>query len=129
MENTRSFVLMAAAALLLAGGLVTAAEAQTRVRVQRVERRPVVIRRVYFYPRYYDPFYDPYFRVRNERRYLESRLNGDERELREHREKYRRDGILTPKEREELADDVRDVRESRARLQRYVRYDRRYRYY
>lgn len=125
------------AMIVLMAGMVISASAQRRVRsVQRVVHKPVIVRRVYwrspfyrryydpFYSRYYDPFYDPYFydpylRARRERAYLEDRVRGNERELRKHREKYGRDGVITAKERRELDDDIRDVQRSRARLREF----------
>ena len=40
---------------------------------------------------------------------------------RKNQEKYRADGIITAKERRELEDDIKDVRNSRARLNRFLR--------
>lgn len=95
-------------------------------------KRPVIVRRVYwgnpfYHRRYYDPFYDPYFhdpylRARRDRYYREEELRGNERELREHREKYGRDGVITAKEQRELDDDVRDVQKARAKVREHREY-------
>ncbi len=132
MRNVKRIGVFLVAIILLMAGMVISASAQRRVRsVQRVVHKPVIIRRVYwrnpFYHRYYDPFYDPYFynpylRARQERYYREERVRGNERELRKHREKYGRDGVITAKERRELDDDIRDVQKSRAKLREYNRY-------
>ena len=107
-------------------GLVYEASAQNR-RYLTV-RRPVIVRTyVYRDPfwrsRYYDPYYySPYYRYQEQRYYLQRELAGNQRELNKHLRKYRADGVITAKERRELADDYKDVRESRARLLRYSRY-------
>jgi hypothetical protein len=128
----RSIILTFAFALMmLAGGLVTQAEAQRRV---VAVRRPVIVRNyVYHDPfwrtRYYgySPFYNSYYYQSPYEQYLEQRyyaqreLAGNQRELAEHQRKYRADGVITAKEARELADDIKDVRESAARLRRYSR--------
>ena len=111
------------AGLLLSAGFVYETQAQTR----RTVRRPIIIRQYvyrdpFWYSRYYDPFYNPYYRAQQERYYLENRVEGNQRELREHLRKYRADGVITQKEQRELEDDYKDVRESRRNLRRYSRY-------
>jgi hypothetical protein len=117
---------------MLTVAFVVSTSGQRRVRsVQSgTVHRPVAVRRVYwrnpFYPRFYDPFYDPYFydpylRERRERYYREQSLRGKERELRKHREKYGRDGVITAKEQRELDDDIRDVQKARAKLAEHRR--------
>jgi hypothetical protein len=117
---------------MLTVAFVVSTSGQRRVRsVQSgTVYRPVAVRRVYwrnpFYPRFYDPFYDPYFydpylRERRERYYREQSLRSKERELRKHREKYGRDGVITAKEQRELDDDIRDVQKARAKLAEHRR--------
>jgi hypothetical protein len=101
-----------------------------------VQQRPVIVRRAIvrrpffrshwghygFYDPFYDPFYySPYLRYQDQKYYLESSVRGNERELRQHQEKYRADGVITAMERRELEDDIKDVQNSRARLSRFVR--------
>jgi hypothetical protein len=122
------------AMLMLTGGTVMTAEAQTRQTIiRRPVSRPIIVRRIYRNPfyrarywRYYDPFYadlykSPYERYLEERWYAERELAGNQRELAKHREKYAADGVITAKERKELEDDVRDVQKARARLNRLNR--------
>src|SRR5690242_17191405 len=128
MRYGKKFLTIAFAMFLLTVGLVYEASAQTRI---RVVRRPVVVRNyVYRDPfwrtRYYgSPFYNsyyyqsPYERYREQQYYLRNDLAGNERELAEHLRKYRRDGVITAKERRELDDDIRDVQRSRQRLRSY----------
>jgi hypothetical protein len=101
------------------GTAAIAASAQTRG--GRRFHRPV---RVYYVQR--DPFwswnYNPYYYERQQRYYMENRLEGDRRELAEHLEKYNADGVLTAKERRELEDDYKDVNRARADLRRYRNY-------
>ena len=130
MKFGKKVLTIAFAALMLAAGLVYEASAQTR-RVVAV-RRPVIVRSyVYRDPfwrsRYYSPFYEPYYyspylRYQEPRFYLQRELAGNQRELAEHRRKYSRDGVITAKERRELEDDIKDVRESTVRLRNFSRY-------
>ncbi|MEO8647549.1 MAG: hypothetical protein ABI539_00140 [Acidobacteriota bacterium] len=84
-------------------------------------QRPIIIRRVYYRPfwrhnfwgGFYDPYWNsPYLRYKEQEYYLRRELEGNQRELRKHQEKYRADGVITAKERNELADDVTDVQRS-----------------
>ena len=132
MKNVKRAIVTAFAVLMFAGVFALDASAQTR---GVVVQRPVVVRRVlvrrpyyrsYWNYGFYDPFYDPYYyspylRYQDQKFYLESRIRGNERELRQHQEKYRADGVITAKERRELEDDIKDVRESRARYNRFLR--------
>jgi hypothetical protein len=127
MRYRRLFLTLVFALFITTGAFVSSSEAQTR----RVIRPVVVYRPVYVRPfwghRYYDPFWrsyyqTPYERYREERYYALRELEGNQRELAKHREKYGRDGVLTAKERDELADDVRDVARARERLARLNRY-------
>jgi hypothetical protein len=116
--------------LMFGGALALDVSAQRR---GNIVQRPVIVRRAIIrrpffrnYYGFYDPFYDPYYyspylRYQDQKYYLQSELRGNERELREHEEKYRADGVLTAKEQRELQDDVKDVQKSRARLNRFVR--------
>ena len=113
---------------MLAGGLVYEASAQSR-RVVTVQR-PVIVRHYVYrdpfwrtrYWGYYDPYWsNPYVRYQEQRFYLERELAGNRRELAEHQRKYRADGVITAKERRELEDDYKDVRESIQKLRRFSR--------
>src|SRR5688572_24533272 len=116
---------------MLAVGLTYEASAQTR-RVVSI-RRPVIVRqyiyrdpfwrsRYYGYGYGYDPYWSsPYQRYQEQRFYLERELAGNQRELAEHQRKYRADGVITAKERRELEDDIKDVRNSRAKLRMFGR--------
>lgn len=132
MEYLRRSLIGIFAVLMLAGGLIISAEAQTRRTIIRQPvYRPVIVRRVYYrnpfwYRRYYDPFYadlykSPYERYLENRWYAERELAGNQRELAKHREKYAADGVITAKERRELDDDIRDVQKARARLNKLNR--------
>jgi hypothetical protein len=130
MKHLKRSLTIVFAVLMLTGGLVLSAEAQTRrTIIRRPVYRPVIVRRVYynpFYRRYYDPFYydfyrSPYERYLENRYYAERELAGNQRELAKHQAKYRADGIITAKERRELEDDIRDVQKARAKLNRLYR--------
>ena len=120
------------AVFMLSGGLLLEASAQRRVYVRSIGTRPVIVRRyIYRDPfwrsRYYSGFYDPYYyspylRQQEQRYYLERELTGNRRELSKHLMKYRADGVITAKERRELADDYEDVRDSTEKLRRFSRY-------
>ncbi len=91
--------------------------------------RPIIIHRhpwglrPYWGYGFYDPYYySPYLRYRDEKYRLESELRGNERELAKLQEKYLADGLITAKEQRELDDDIKDVRNSRERLERFLRY-------
>ena len=129
MKFTHRFLTMVFAIVLLTGISAISTSAQTRR--GRVIRRPVIVRQYYYNPYwsrnywgydYYDPyFYDPYYSARRQKYYLENELRGNRRELQKHLEKYNADGVLTAKEREELADDYRDVEKARRRLNEFNR--------
>jgi hypothetical protein len=127
MKFNKKFLTIAFAMFLLSAGFVYEASAQSRV---RVIRRPVIVRSYVYrdpfwrtrYWGYYDPFYHSYLREQERRYYLERDLEGNRRELAEHQRKYRADGVITAKERRELADDYKDVRESIRDLRRYRSY-------
>ena len=119
------------AMFVIVGGLaVSNASAQTRTTVQRpIVVRTVVYRRPYYNrywgSRFYDPFYDsyyysPYLRIKDQEYSLRSELAGNRRELQQHLEKYRADGVLTAKEQRELADDRKDVANSDYKLRRFL---------
>ena len=130
----KRFLTILFAMFMFTGALVVSAQAQTRT---VIVRRPVVVQRVYrpywrsaywgYSPFYYDPFYadlykSPYERYLEERYYAKRELVGNQKELAKHREKYARDGVITPKEQKELADDVRDVQKAQQRLAKLNRY-------
>lgn len=137
MKYLKRAMISAFAVLMFGGALALDAPAQNRgTAVVRGGQRPVIVRRVirpYYgwrawrspywgYSGFYDPYYySPYLRYQDQKYRLESELRGNERELAKHQEKYRADGVITAKERRELEDDIKDVRESRARLQRFLR--------
>jgi len=119
-------------AILLSGGaLVLDTPAQRRGTV--VIQRPVVVRQIirrpfwgyrpyWRYSGFDDPYYySPYLRYAEQKYYLERELRGNQRELSEHQEKYRADGVITAKEQRELEDDISDVRRARANLDRFLR--------
>ena len=119
------------AMLLVVGGLaVNSASAQTRTTVQRpIVVRTVVYRRPYYNrywgSRFYDPFYSsyyysPYLRIKDQEYSLRSELAGNRRELQQHLQKYRADGVITAKEQRELADDRKDVANSEYKLRRFL---------
>lgn len=127
MKFSKKFLTIAFAMFMLSAGFVYEASAQRRVAI----RRPVIVRTYVYrdpfwssrYYGYYDPYYySPYRRYQEQRYYLQRDLAGNQRELNEHLRKYRADGVITAKERRELADDYKDVRNSRLRLQRFSRY-------
>ena len=115
--------------VLLAGLAVISVSAQSRG--GRVIRRPVVVRQYYVRPDpfwyrnywgFYDPyFYDPYLEARRQQYYLERELSGNREELRKHLQKYRADGVITAKERAELADDYRDIEKAQRNLNNFRR--------
>jgi len=132
MKYTKSLLTVAFAIVLLIGSAVVSAPAQTRRVIRRpVVVRPVVVRPYYGYNRYwnrwYDPFYDdfyyydPYLNAQRQRYYLQQELNGNQRELAKHLEKYRADGVITEKERKELDDDYKDVAKSKSKLAEFQR--------
>jgi hypothetical protein len=120
------------AIVFLTGLAVLDTSAQTRG--TRQIRRPVIIRQYYVRPDpfwywdYYDRgyYYDPYLEVRRQQSYLERELRGNQEELRKHLQKYRADGVITAKEREELEDDYRDIERARRNLNQFYRFYRRY---
>jgi hypothetical protein len=74
------------------------------------------------YSSFYDPYWNsPYLRYQDEKFRLQRELAGNRRELQKHNEKYRADGYISPKEREELADDHRDVQRSIEKLNNFTR--------
>jgi hypothetical protein len=131
MKFRRIILTTAFALMMIAGGFFTEALAQRRV---VTVQRPVIVRqyvyrdpfwrtRYYGYSPFYNPYYySPYLAYQEQRYYLERELAGNRRELAEHQRKYRADGVITPKERRELEDDIKDVRESTQRLRRFSRY-------
>jgi hypothetical protein len=128
MKFTNKILTLVFAIVLLTG--VSAISASAQSRGVRVIRRPLVVRQYYYRPnpfwyrnyywgdRYY---YDPYLREREQRYYLESELSGNKKELRKHLDKYNADGVITAKEREELADDYRDVEKAQRKLNEFNR--------
>lgn len=134
MRYGKKFVTIAFAVLMLGAGFVYEASAQRRgSSISTGVRRPIIVRRhIYRDPfwrsrygygyGYYDPFYDSYLRQQEQRYYLQRDLEGNRRELAEHKRKYYADGVLTDKERRELADDEKDVRNSKQDIRRYGRY-------
>lgn len=134
MKYIKRAIISAFAVLMFGGALALDASAQSRgTAVQRpvVVRRAIVRRPYWGYRSYwgrgfYDPFWDsyyysPYLRYQDQKYRLESEVRGNQRELREHQEKYRADGVITAKEQRELDDDIKDVRNSKARLSKFLR--------
>ena len=132
MSLSKKFLTVAFAMFMLTVGLTYEASAQSRRVV--VVQRPVVVRqyvnrdpfwrtRYYGYSPYYNNYYySPYQQFQEQRFYLQNDLAGNRRELAEHQRKYRADGVITAKERRELQDDIKDVRNSEARLRNFGRY-------
>ena len=133
MKYGKRILTIAFAMFLLAGAFVASSSAQGRVVVRRIQSRPVVVRRVYYrdpfwrtrywgspywgYSGFYDPYWEsPYLRYMDQKYYLQSRVQGNRRELQKHLQKYRADGYISPKEQRELDDDYRDVQRSTQRL-------------
>jgi hypothetical protein len=132
MKHSKKFLTLIFAAVLFIG--LAAADASAQRRGVRVIQRPVIVRNYYYRPNpywyrnswrspyFYDPyFYDPYLNARRQRYYLENELRGNQEELRKHLLKYRADGVITAKEREELNDDYRDVARARRKLNEFSR--------
>ena len=133
MKYTKKILTLFFAVVLLIGSSVIFTQAQRRV--VRVVRRPVVVSPYYYNNyygysrRYYNPwydsfygdpyFYDPYLSQQRQRYYLQRELSGNKSELRKHLEKYNADGVITAKEREELADDYRDVEKATRKLKEF----------
>lgn len=128
MKHTGKFLTLIFATILFIGLAAIDASAQRRGGGARVIRRPVVVGNYYVrdpfrYWNYRDNsyYYDPYLSARRQRNYLQDELSGNQRELRKHLEKYNADGVLTAKEREELADDYRDVERAKRDLAEFNR--------
>jgi hypothetical protein len=131
MKFTHRFLTLIFAIVLLTGISAISVSAQRRGG-GRIIRRPVIVRN-YYVPNpywyrnywgygYYDPyFYDPYLQARQQKYYLERELSGNRAELRKHLEKYNADGVITAKERAELADDYRDIEKAQRRLNDFNR--------
>ena len=126
MKLTKRFAILAFSFLMLAGVFAFSAQdvsAQTRTRT-RVIYRPVYVYRPYYNRWYYDPFYssnyyDPYLEARRSRYYAEQRVARERRDMAEHKEKYYADGYITPKEREQMIDDQRQLANAIRDLRRY----------
>lgn len=124
MKYARRIFTIAFAVSMFSAGLVYEASAQRRV---VTVRRPIIVRQYvyrdpFWYSRYYDYYYNPYVRAAEQRYYLQRELEGNRRELAKHLRKYRADGVITAKERRELDDDYKDVRNSTLRLRRFSGY-------
>lgn len=126
MKYSKNILTIAFALILMIGSTATLAEAQRRGGT-RVVVRPTIVRPYYGYGRYwnrrwYNPyygdlyFYDPYLEAQRQRYYLQRELKGNQRELQQHLDKYRADGVITAKEQKELDDDYRDVERSERKL-------------
>jgi hypothetical protein len=122
MRFTKRILTFIFAIFLLMGMAAVTASAQTRkhrvVRYYYVQRDPFWSWNSWGNPYYYDPYYSE----RQQRYYMENRLQGNRRELAQHLEKYNADGVITTKERRELEDDYKDVDRARADLNRYRNY-------
>jgi len=138
MKYGKRMLIFVFAILMVGGTLAVSASAQTRGRasfgrgtiVRPVIVRSQIYRRPYwgyrrgyydpFYSSFYDPYWNsPYLRYQEQKFALQRELAGNRRELEKHLQKYRADGYLSPKEREELADDRRDVQRSIEKLRRF----------
>ena len=135
MRLRSKFLSLIFAMFVVVGGFaVSSASAQTRSGGTTAQRPIVVCTVVYRRPyynrfwrsRFYDPFYDsyyrsPYLRVKDQEYSLRSELAGNRRELAQHLEKYRADGVITAKEQRELDDDYKDVANSERKLRQFTR--------
>ena len=122
MKLTKRFAILAFSFLMLGGIFAfSATDVSAQKRVTRVIYRPVFISRPYWYDPFYDPyFYDPYLRARRDRYYAEQRVARERRDMAEHKEKYYADGYVTPKEREQMIDDQRQLANAIRDLRRYT---------
>ena len=127
MKYRNRFVMFLFSILMLGGMFAFAGasdvSAQQRT-VRRVIYRPVYIRRPFWGRAYYDPFYDPYYydpylRAQRDKYYAEQRVSRERRDMAEHRAKYYADGILTPKEQEQMASDREQLAKAMQNLRRY----------
>ena len=109
MKYRNRFVIVLFSILMLGGVFAFAGAADVSAQqrtVTRVIYRPVYIRRPFLYSRYYyDPFYDPYYY---------------DPYLRAQRDKYYADGILTPKEQEQMASDQEQLAKALRDARRYT---------
>jgi hypothetical protein len=132
MKYTRKLLTLAfTLVLLISAAAISVSAQQRRVNRSRVIVRPVIVQPYYYsydwyWNRYYNPFYrdfyyNPYVELQRQRNYLQGELNGNQRELQKHLEKYNADGVITAKEREELNDDYRDVERARRNLAEFNR--------
>ena len=135
MKYGKQFLTLVFTFFLIAGTFVVAADAQRRGSnsAGSTNRRPVIVRRYivrdpfwrsryYGAWGYYDPYWSsPYLRYQDQKFSLERELRGNISELRKHQEKYRADGYISPKERRELEDDIKDVENSRRELRAFTR--------
>jgi len=128
MKYRNRFVIFLFSILMLGGMFAFAGasdvSAQTRT-VRRVIYRPVFIRRPFYSRYYYDPFYDPYsydpyLRAQRDKYYAEQRVARERRDMAEHRAKYYADGILTPKEQEQMASDQEQLAKALRDARRYT---------
>lgn len=119
--------------LMIGSGFVLDASAQrtSGASVQKITKRPVTVRRVYYRDPfwrsrhwgygYYDPFWgSPYMydsRSRKER--LQDELAENRQDLRKKAEKYRKDGVISEKEQKKLNDKQEDIRELQMKLSDY----------
>ena len=126
MRINKRFALLAFSFLMFFGMVAfTAPEASSQTRVTRVVYRPVYVHRPFYNRWYYDSFYDPYYydpylRAQRDRYYAESRVARERRDMAEHKEKYYADGYISPKEREQMIDDQRQLANAVRDLQRYT---------
>ena len=127
MKYRNRFVIFLFSILMLGGvfGFAGAGEVSAQRTVRRVIYRPVFIRRPFYNRYYYDPFYDPYsydpyLRAQRDKYYAEQRVSRERRDMAEHRTKYYADGILTPKEQEQMASDQEQLAKALRDARRYT---------
>jgi hypothetical protein len=118
--------------LMLGSGMVLDASAQrtSGASVQKITKRPIVVRRVYYRDPFwrsrhwgygfYDPFWGPTaYDSRSRKERLQDELAEDRRDLRKNAEKYRKDGVISAKEQKKLNDKQEDIRELHLKLSDY----------
>lgn len=133
MRSTKKLAIVFSVLFLFLTGLAISSEAQTKGGRRVIVRRPVVVgsywrnpwygRGYYgggFYDPWYDPyFYDPYLRTQRDRYYKEKDVKDAAKKLREDTDKYRKDGVVTAKEQEELMKRRQDYAKKVDKLKKF----------
>jgi hypothetical protein len=118
----RYFAIISLMAAFLAVGAVNS---QAQVRGGRriiVVQRPIWHTGFWHPYGFYDPYYyDPYLQAQREKYYLQQDVKDKRKGLAKAREKYGKDGYLSPKEQEKLAKDREKYDKAVAKLNKYNR--------